>query len=227
MITILRFILFFLLAPAFAIVAHAAGAVQDDFRIVDAGLRAESVIPEGADGKICSYDSSGALLHQSKSIEGEDDLIEYGELKTSGARRPLFSFLAEFVATNRTPSQFARGLQGSGSYPGVDTFKDITLKKGTVIYGGAPGQSNFYTTASALERSGGSSSSLFQGLQVSPHPSFGYRPGVTAYEVMDDLPAAFGRTLANPQHGAGGLPQIVIENYDSVLKPIYSVPLKP
>ncbi|KFK62910.1 hypothetical protein JS85_26150, partial [Vibrio vulnificus] len=72
------------------------------------------------------------------------------------------------------------------------------------------------------------------GVQVAPgdparipvHPITGfYRPRVSAYEVVDDVPAAFGRTLANPQHGSGRLPQIVIENYKAYLKPLYSIPL--
>jgi len=137
------------------------------------------------------------------------------------------------VAPKTTPSAFARSQQGSGAYPGVDRFRDITLKKGTTIFGGAPGQSNFYTTASGVGRANGSSSSLFQGLQVGKapahipaHPITGkYRPGVTAYEVTQDLPAAFGRTLNNPQFGRGGFPQIVIENYQDYLRPIYSTPL--
>lgn len=114
-------------------------------------------------------------------------------------------------------------------------YRDITLKKGKIIYGGTPGQTSFYTTESALNRSGYSSQELFDGLQVAPgdpahipvHPITGLnRPGVTAYEVLEDIPAAFGRTLANPGQGSGGLPQIVIENYQDYLKPIYSIPLK-
>ena len=136
-------------------------------------------------------------------------------------------------APKRIASDFARSLQGSGSYPRIDRFRDITLKKGTTIFGGAPGQSNFYTTASGVRRANGSSSSLFQGLQVGKapphipsHPITGrYRPGVTAYEVTQDLPAAFGRTLNNPQFGRGRFPQIVIENYQDYLRPIYSTPL--
>ncbi|MFC3123054.1 hypothetical protein [Agaribacter flavus] len=62
--------------------------------------------------------------------------------------------------------------------------------------------------------------------RIPVHPVTGlYRPGVTAYEVIQDIPAAFGRTLANPQHGTGGLPQIVIENYQDYLRPLYSLPL--
>jgi RHS repeat-associated protein len=132
-----------------------------------------------------------------------------------------------------TPSDFARSLQGSGSYTGVDRFRDITLQKGKIIFGGAPGQSNFYTTTSGLNRAGGSSSSLFQGLQVDKagphipaHPiTGGYRPGVTAYEVIQNIPAAFGRSINNPQFGSGRFPQIVVENYSSYLRPLYSIPL--
>jgi len=52
------------------------------------------------------------------------------------------------------PSEFARSLQGNGLYPGKDVYRDITLGKGKIIYGGAPGQSEFYTTKSTLENKG-------------------------------------------------------------------------
>lgn len=99
MTTILRFILFFLLAPAFAIVAQAAGVVQDDFRIVDAVFRAESGILISVHGLNCNYDSSGALLQQRRSLDGkasvEDDQSGNGELEDSGAEHSVFAFLAE------------------------------------------------------------------------------------------------------------------------------------
>jgi len=113
MITILRFTLFFLLAPVCAIVAQAVGAFHDDFHTVDTHSAAESIILESVDGEIFSYDSSGALLQQRRSIEGEDDLSRYEELETSGAIQPLFAFLAEFVATNKGLSK-------------VDDFVDLT-----------------------------------------------------------------------------------------------------
>ncbi len=124
-------------------------------------------------------------------------------------------------------SSVARRLQGSGAYPGIDTFRDITLRKGTIVYGGHPGQSAFYTTASGLKRSEGSASLLFQGLQVARHPTRGYRPGVMAYEVVEDVPAAFGRALANPHHGAGRLPQIVVPGFEAALRPVNMIPLGP
>ena len=105
MISILRCILFFLLAPAFAIVVQAAGAVQDDFRIVDAGFRVETVTLDKLDGGICNYDSNGALLQQSRSLDGkhadDDEIGQYGELERSGAAQPFVSFFAELVAAKR------------------------------------------------------------------------------------------------------------------------------
>jgi len=62
---------------------------------------------------------------------------------------------------------------------------------------------------------------------VAPDPALGYRPGVTAYEVIRDTPAAFGRAIANPQHGAGRLPQVVVPEYPNTLRPLYSIPLQP
>lgn len=105
MTTILHFILFFLLAPVFAIVAQTAGAVQDDFRVVDAGFRAESVVLGSLYGQTFNYDSSGALLQQRRSIDGkaadEDDRSGCCELGASWAAQPYFLFLAEFVAPKK------------------------------------------------------------------------------------------------------------------------------
>jgi len=131
------------------------------------------------------------------------------------------------LAARTTPSAFARSQQGSVAYPGVDRWRDITLKKGTIIYGGEPGQSAFYTTRSAIGRTGDSATDIFQGIQVAPHRVHGYRPAMTAYEVIDDVPAAFGRTLANPQYGAGGLPQVVVPDFSKFLRPIHTAPLSP
>jgi RHS repeat-associated protein len=126
-----------------------------------------------------------------------------------------------------TPSHVARSFQGTQKYPGIDRFRDITLKKGTVIYSGYPGQSAFYTTASALRRGGGSSTSLFRGLQVGAHRHLGHRSRVAAYEVLADTPAAFGLAIANSQYGAGWLPQVVVPSFRSDLRYLADFPLGP
>ncbi len=121
--------------------------------------------------------------------------------------------------------RFAKSLQGEGLYPGVDKYRQIVLKEGKVIFGGVPGQSNFYTTAKAIASSQHNANSLFRGLQVARHKEFGYRPGMTAYRVKKEIPVAFGRAIENKVHGHGGLPQIVLKEYESYLEPIYSVKL--
>jgi RHS repeat-associated protein len=124
-----------------------------------------------------------------------------------------------------TPSEQAAAWQGKGDYPGVDDWHDITLQKGTVLYGGVPGQTAFYTTEEGLEAAGGTRAGLGEALQVQPHPQFGYRPGVTAYVVTEDTPAASAITRANPQFGAGGAPQVYVPAYQTTLSPVHSIPL--
>jgi toxin YxiD len=88
-----------------------------------------------------------------------------------------------------------------------------------------PGQSNYYTTLSGLNRSGLKKATLFEGLQVAKHPQFGYRAQVGIFEITGKTPAAFGTTYANLQFGAGGLPQMFIPDY-SGLQLIKTIPLK-
>ena len=53
---------------------------------------------------------------------------------------------------SKTPSEIAKSWQGSGKYPGIDNYKDITLQKGKVIYRGEPNGTEYFTTKSAKER---------------------------------------------------------------------------
>jgi filamentous hemagglutinin len=131
----------------------------------------------------------------------------------------------ELIAAS--PSSIASTYQGTRHYPGIDRFRDIMLKKGTVVLGGYPGQSAFYTTMSALRRSGQSAAKLFGGLQVRFHESHGYRARVAAYEVIEDTPAAIGLALANSRHGLGRYPQIVVPSFATTLRRIDDFPLDP
>jgi RHS repeat-associated protein len=118
----------------------------------------------------------------------------------------------------KSPSAFARSRQGSTDYPGIDRFKDITLKKGTIVYGGFPGQGHFYTTQSAIRRVGESSVAFNRGLQIAAHRTRPFRTRYAAYEVIDDTPAAFALAIANPAHGHGWLPQVVVPSYRNSLQ---------
>jgi hypothetical protein len=127
----------------------------------------------------------------------------------------------------RSVSAFARSMQGTPKYPGIDRFKDIILKKGTILYSGFPGQTAFYTTASALRRAGDSSSRLFSGLQVRKSDTRGYRTRIAAYEVMEDTPAAFGLAIRNIEYGTGWLPQVVVPSFESTLRRLQDFPIGP
>ncbi len=122
-------------------------------------------------------------------------------------------------------AEMASSWQGKGYYTGVDNWKNINLNDGKLIVGGLPGQSNYYTTISGLNRSGFDAAKLFEGLQVMKHSEFGYRGYVGIYKVTGKTQAAFGTTYANKQFGSGGLPQIFIKDY-SKLKLIEKIPLK-
>lgn len=81
------------------------------------------------------------------------------------------------------------------------------------------------TDASTLAASGGSRTSLFQSLQVKPHPEFGYRPTMGEYEVLSDMRVPSGTVRANPAMGEGGGRQFFIENYKDKLRLIREHPL--
>jgi hypothetical protein len=114
--------------------------------------------------------------------------------------------------------QHAESLQGNSKYPGVDKFKVVLLKKDSIIYGGVPGQSPFYTTKSTLRRFGNDANAIYKGLQVVDRNGE-YHPGLGAYRVKQDTYVAISITRANPQHGSGSAVQIVVKDFNSVLEP--------
>jgi type VI secretion system secreted protein VgrG len=105
----------------------------------------------------------------------------------------------------------AAGWQGSGKYPGVDHWKNETLKKGTIVYGGVDKKGNpsgFFIPKAAVDASGGSKEKLWQGLQVQKHPTYGYREKVVEFVLTEDVPVATASTTQNLQFGDGGAAQI-------------------
>jgi len=63
-------------------------------------------------------------------------------------------------------------------------------------------------------------------LQIREHDIFGYRPDVTGYRVLQNFDVMQGRALANPQFGAGGGSQFLIQNFEKYLEPISTIDLK-
>ena len=121
-----------------------------------------------------------------------------------------------------SPAELAQSWQGSFPYVGIDKYKNITFKKGKVIYVGDPYPTGYATTKSALDRINGDARKLFEGLQVKPYWEDGmnfaeYRSKMMAYEIIEPIDAAFGITKANHQFGSGGLPQMFIPNFKELL----------
>jgi hypothetical protein len=119
----------------------------------------------------------------------------------------------------------AQQQQGGTEYPGVDRFRVVILKKGTIIYGGAPGEGGFYTTIGTLKKFGNDAKEIFGALQVMPRGNK-MRPGLTEYIVKEDTPVAFGLIRKNPQWGPGGAAQIYMKEFATALEPVKTILLK-
>jgi len=109
-----------------------------------------------------------------------------------------------------TPAEVASSWQGQGNYPGKDHWHNITLRKGTVIWGGEPGRSDFYVTARWYSTAPRGRVALWGQLQVMPDPAFPLRKGMTKWIMTEDTPAAIARVSANPKWGPGGGTQIYV-----------------
>lgn len=125
--------------------------------------------------------------------------------------------------TKANASEVAQSWQGTYPYVGVDKYRNITLKKGKVIYVGEPYPTGYATTKRAVDKINGDSRKMFEGLQVKPYWEDGmqaaeYRSKMMAYEITDDIDVAFGITNANPQFGKGGLPQMFIPDFNELVK---------
>ena len=60
-----------------------------------------------------------------------------------------------------------------------DTWSMTTLPKGSIVFGGVPGQSAFYTDFATVRASGLNQQSFWESLQVPPSRLYGYRgPGL-------------------------------------------------
>ena len=98
------------------------------------------------------------------------------------------------------PASMAKMWQGNDLYPGIDDWKNIVLKKGTKIWGGAPGQSNFLLKR--LFTVNHDASKTIQRSQVSKGKYPLYRPGMTQYGGERYYSRVF-KSARNTQHGPG------------------------
>jgi RHS repeat-associated protein len=125
-------------------------------------------------------------------------------------------------ANDHNQAAFGRQWQGRGIYKGRDSWSNIMLKEGDIVYGGAPGQSGFYFNKATLDAAGGSRAKLWESLQVLPHEKFGYRSKIQAYRVKRETIAGTGKAISQDptRFDEGGGTQFFLSNYKTVLEPI-------
>ncbi len=73
----------------------------------------------------------------------------------------------------------AKSWQGTDQYPGVDNWENITINKGSVVWGGEPGQGPFYTSSDTITSAGNDATKIFEGLQNGLGKYTSYRAGMT------------------------------------------------
>jgi len=118
------------------------------------------------------------------------------------------------------------GWQGSGDYPGVDEWATATIPAGLDLYGGLPGQSEYYSIDQTLIAADTMKVAYWESLQVKAHPTFGYRPEVGIFDLNATTTVAIARTLANSQYGAGGAWQIYVADYTTDLTALDTINLQ-
>jgi hypothetical protein len=143
----------------------------------------------------------------------------------------LFTFKTQtgINATQATDDSLlikAKRWQGSVNYPGVDAWEVFEISVNTKLYGGLPGQSEFYSVENSLKDVNYDKVKYWERLQVAPHPTFGFRPNVGEYIVNTLIKVAVSKTLANPKYGQGGAWQVFVDDYNKKITFVKEIFLK-
>jgi hypothetical protein len=116
--------------------------------------------------------------------------------------------------------------QGHGDYPGVDDWATAKVPHDFDLYGGLPGQSEYYTIDQTIIETDTMQVKYWESLQVKENPTYGYRPMVGVFDIQDSIMVAISKTLANPQYGDGGGWQLYVEGYKTELTVLDTIYLK-
>lgn len=151
---------------------------------------------------------------------------------------PSYTYFWELVEFNRVSNfnahltddtaivNHAKSGQGHGTYSGIDDWFSVRLDSGAMLWGGLPGQSNYYSIIATYDSAKGEKVAYWKLLQVKPHAVFGYRSYIAGYRLNKTVNASISKTLANKQYGDGGAWQIYIQNYHTDLLKVSEITLK-
>jgi RHS repeat-associated protein len=128
----------------------------------------------------------------------------------------------------KDPAAQARSWQGKDPYPGVDSYTNTVLKRGTVLYTlypyappdkiatALPG--NYFSDARTILNTGGSAREYNDMTQISHAGNTvdarPMRSQLRAFVVTKDICVAKGQSLANPNLGKGGGTQYFVSSAD-------------
>ncbi|XTZ40176.1 RHS repeat-associated core domain-containing protein [Salmonella enterica] len=109
----------------------------------------------------------------------------------------------------KDPSKEATRWQGpqNRDYPGIDVYKNVTLKRGTILYALYPNGNqlpSYTVTHPTVRQYKGDAVAYHEALQVKINPVYPLRTQVRAFYVSEDIIVATGRANANPHFGDGG-----------------------
>lgn len=123
----------------------------------------------------------------------------------------------------RNPSALAAATQGMPPYVGRDSYANVALDAGTVLYSLTPGIApGFAVSEATLRDTGGSWQEYYALVQVTTDPGRDadgrprkLREAVRAFHVTEPVCVARGTAMANPQFGAGGGTQYYVPPADA------------
>lgn len=107
--------------------------------------------------------------------------------------------------------------QSGGGKWNSDIWGAVSLYPGQKVYGGIPGQSEYYTDEETLKEFANSPEDLWAALQVGAHPVRGFRTQVAEYDVIAPVTVPAARCTRNGIYGAGGGFQYMIVPYHQIL----------
>lgn len=118
-------------------------------------------------------------------------------------------------------AQQGTALDPTNIYTGQDSYTNMVLKKGTILYSLAPGWApGFAVTNHTVIKAAGDAKKYHNLTQVQSegfaNPAHQMRTELMSYRVMKDICVAKGAALANPQFGVGGVNQYYIQKADGV-----------
>ena len=187
---------------------------------VVAGMIASGATGRGLNGVDTRFNISGNKIRSNSN----NSVPYYGEEWCRYFRETYGN--ENVVWENATPSQLARSWQGGGRYPGIDDWKSQTYQKGDILYRGELNGTEFFTTREAIEAVGANKEALFEGLQVEPHPTLGYRSEKQGYQFKEGIEGAESLCIANTDYGAGGLVQEFVPDANALIEKGILVPVE-